>query len=194
MLVSSENSFVLLPDRELQNDGEDSDGPQSESHPQSHTERHVIGNTDKTLHWFHVHNGKKIRRLYLLSSFQLALEKEKEGEIEHEHKRAQTTVLKWHFTPTATKYLSLQCLWNLGGTLSLDPSALSDGTQTVLSTPEHSCKFSYGWSEAEVLTIEAYSHITGVRAPVTGSHNCPDGRRKFIFFQITGTGWHTLLL
>lgn len=85
------------------------------------------------------------------------------------------------YTPAATKYLSLHCLWNLGGTLSLDPSTHSDGMQTVLSTPEHSCKLSYGWSEAEVLTREAFSHITGVRAPVTGSQNCPDGRRKFIF-------------
>lgn len=48
----------------------------------------------------------------------------------------------------------------------MDPSAPSDGMQTVLSTPEHSWKFSYGWSEAEVLTTEAFSHITGVRAPV----------------------------
>lgn len=35
--------------------------------------------------------------------------------------------------------------------------------------------------------------FTGVRAPVTGSQGCPDGRGEFyfIFFQITGTGWHT---
>lgn len=54
--------------------------------------------------------------------------------------------------------------------------------QAVLSAAEHSCKLSYGWSGAEVLIIEAFSHITGVRAPVTGSQSCPDGRREFIFF------------
>lgn len=34
-----------------------------------------------------------------------------------------------------------------------------------------------------MLIIEAFSHITGVRAPVTGSKSCPDGRREFIFFS-----------
>lgn len=50
MWVSSENSFVLLLDRELGNDGEYSDRPQSESHSHSHTNMHTIGHTDKTMH------------------------------------------------------------------------------------------------------------------------------------------------
>lgn len=123
--------------------------------------------------------------------------REGEGDIEHEHKEAHTRVLKDIFTslqqPQNIYHYTICETWEVQ-TLSLDPSTHSDGMQTVLSTPEHSCKLSYGSSQADVLTMEAFSHITGVRAPVTGSQNCPDGSRKFIFFQITGTGWHTLLL
>lgn len=138
------------------------------------------------------------KSLYLLSYFQLALEREREKQ------RARSSMSMRKHSFKRYIYPSLQLPQNIYNytvcetwevqTLSLDPSTHSGGMQTALSTPEHSCKLSYGWSREEVLTLEAFSHITGVRAPVPGSQNCPDGSRKFIFFQITGTGWHTLLL
>lgn len=108
--------------------------------------------------------------------------RQKEGEIKHEHEKAQTRDLKdIYFTPTATKHLSLHHLWNLGGTNSFLGSIHTqwwDANSVVNPWTQLQIELCV---RADMLTIEAFSHITGVRAPVTGSKNCPDGSRKFIF-------------
>lgn len=106
--------------------------------------------------------------------------REKEGEIIQEQKKAQTWDLKLNFKQPQNIYNYTVCA-NITILPWIHPCTAK--ACKLCCHTEHSCKLSYGWREAEVLTMEAFSHITGVRATMTGSQSFPDGRRDFFFFS-----------
>lgn len=102
--------------------------------------KHCVDPMSTTKYWL------KITSFYLFFPFELALERERRERV-----RTSTGIrviapiwqsFKRYIYPS---FILLQSATNLPHTLSLNPSRHSDGMQTVLSNPEHSCKLSYAW-------------------------------------------------
>lgn len=142
-IVSSENSFGLLLDMEPQRDEENLDWLKSKT-TQSNTNRLVLSVTDDGI-------------FTCFPPLCLQEEQRKRGKDRSRTKENTKPDMK-----KKTSIYHCACCETWDPLCNPTPSG---GTHQVLSATVHSCRLSYGWREAEMLTAEAFSHIYRCESP-----------------------------